>query len=78
MATAELRNERGDELRAERQRHIHAQQPGGLDPLRRNAGLGFLYLWEDALAGLQIVAAGLGQAQAAGAAVEQLDPEPGL
>src|SRR3546814_13404728 len=45
---------------------------------RRNAGLVFLYLREDALAGLQIVAAGLGQAQATGAAVEQLDPETGL
>ncbi|MDD3354863.1 MAG: hypothetical protein PHD22_14685 [Zoogloea sp.] len=75
MALAEGRQQRRDEARTKRQGQVHAQQPACLDPLRGGAGFRFIDLRQDAQARLQIIVAGLGQAQPACAAMQELDPE---
>src|SRR5690606_6986737 len=58
--------------------YVEAKQTGRLETLRADGGLGLIYIAEDALTGFKVAVPGLGQGQAAGAAVEQLDAQMSL
>ncbi|MCX7564017.1 hypothetical protein OS176_10840 [Xanthomonadaceae bacterium XH05] len=78
MTPTEFGNQRRHETAPERERHVHPQQAGGLDPLRGGGSFGFVDFGQDALASFEVIAAGAGQRQTAGGAVKQLAPQPDL
>ena len=76
IALAEQRQQRGNAAQAKGQRHVHAQHAAGIDALRGRLGFGLVDIGKDALAGLEVSGAGIGQCEPARAAMKQAHAQP--
>jgi hypothetical protein len=78
VPAAEFGHQRRDAAHAIGQRRVQPQQAGGQRALRRGGRIGLVDVGQDALHGMKIRRAGVGQRQLARAAVQQPDAQPRL